>query len=461
MFVAYVIERSENGGASYHAINQEPVINTSSAADTGRHQQRFFRVDSVQLEQPLVYRIRGITPFGELSPPSDTVHIAVAEELQARPSITGAGVVDGKVWVQWVMPPGKARITGFQVERAPAVNKTYLPLNKRLLAPTDTAFTDVTPRPSNYYRIKAFTKDGQSTSSLPYFVQLEDSVPPAPPVGLVGEVDNKGIVKLQWQPNQETDIYAYRVFRANDSTVEFVQVTKEPVKAASFTDTIEIKTLTRQVYYKLQALDGHYNPSAFSPVLTLRRPDVVPPVPPAFTAQRSEVDGIYLQWQTSTSKDVASHELLRSIDTGWQLLLRIPVADTLHAWTDTSATPGRSYRYCVAAIDSSHLRSLSQPLTAARINMGSTASKNALKATIDRDHKSIILRWQLPAGVTQLWLYKATPGQPLRLYKTLEPGDKELEDTGLFINTAYRYKMKVFRGTSGDSFFTETITVNY
>ncbi|KAA2238699.1 hypothetical protein F0L74_21000 [Chitinophaga agrisoli] len=460
LFVGYIIERSENGGATYHAINQEPVINTSSAADTGR-QQRFFRVDTVQLEQPLVYRIRGITSFGELSPPSDTVHITVAEELQARPSITGAGVVDGKVWVQWMMPPGKARITGFQVERAPAVNKPYLPLTKRLPA-GDTAFTDNAPRSSNYYRIKAFTKDGQASFSLPYFVQLEDSLPPAPPAGLVGQVDDKGIVQLQWQPNQETDLYAYRVFRANDSTVEFVQVTKEPIKATRFTDTIEIKTLTREVYYKLVALDGHYNPSAFSPVLTLRRPDVVPPVPPAFTAQRSEVDGIYLQWQRSTSKDVARHELLRSTDTGWQPLLRVPVGDTLHAFTDTSAVPGRSYRYCVAAVDSSQLRSLSQPLTAARINMGSPAVKNALKAVIDREHKSIVLRWQVPADVTQLWLYKAIPGQPFRLYRTLEPGEKELEDTGgLFINTAYRYKMKVFRGTSGDSFFTETITVNY
>jgi len=460
IFTSYVIERSDNAGVNFHSITEDPIINTSSGADTAK-QQRFFRIDSAQADKPLVYRIRGVTPFGELSPPSDTVQVTVVEILEARPSIISAGVLDSKVHIQWAMPPGAARVSGFQVERAAAVNKPYQSISKRLLPATDTAFTDATPRPSNYYRIKALTKDGQVAYSLPYFVQLEDSLPPAPPAGVKGMVNDSGIAHITWQPNTEEDIYAYRVFRANDSTAEFIQVTKAPLLATVFTDTIEIKTLTREVYYKVVALDGHYNPSLFSPTLTLKRPDVVPPVPPSFTDQQADAAGVYLQWQPSSSKDVARHELLRSVDTSWQLLLVVAATDTLHAYTDTSAVPGVAYRYAVAAIDSSRLRASSQPLTASRINMGAPSGRKLLRAAIDRDNKSIVLRWQTTADMAKCWLYKAAAGQPFRLYKTLEAGTKEFVDTELFINTSYQYKMKVFKGTGGDSFFSEAIIVNY
>jgi hypothetical protein len=215
------------------------------------------------------------------------------------------------------------------------------------------------------------------------------------------------------------------------------------------------------VYYKVVALDGHYNPSDFSQLLILKRPDVIPPVPPSFTDQHADAAGIYLQWQPSSSKDVARHELLRSADTSWQVLLTVGATDTLHAYTDTSAVPGISYRYVIAAVDSSRLRGVSQSLTASRINMGTASGKKLLRASIDRENKSIVLSWQPAADITRLWLYKAAPGQPYRLYKTLEAGTKEFVDTALFINTAYQYKMKVFKGTGGDSFFTEAIIVNY
>src|ERR1044072_3794283 len=195
IFTSYVIERSDNAGVNFHSITEDPIINTSSGADTAK-QQRFFRIDSAQADKPLVYRIRGVTPFGELSPPSDTVRVTVVEILEARPSIISAGVLDSKVHIQWAMPPGATRVSGFQVERAAAVNKPYQSISKRLLPATDTAFTDATPRPSNYYRIKALTKDGQVAYSLPYFVQLEDSLPPAPPAGVKKIINNSGIAHI-------------------------------------------------------------------------------------------------------------------------------------------------------------------------------------------------------------------------------------------------------------------------
>ncbi|SEL68289.1 fibronectin type 3 domain-containing protein [Chitinophaga rupis] len=461
VFTAYQVERSDDEGKTFHSLEQEPVVNADNEAKATGAQQRFFRIDTVQeLDHRYVYRIKGISPFGEISPPSDTAQVYVTAMLAARPSITDAVVLNNsQVSLQWYMPPGKARVRAFELERAVAANKPYKKINQKELKPIDSFFVDESPLASNYYRVKVITNDGQVSWSLPRFVQLEDSTPPAAPAGLTGKISDKGVVQLSWPANKERDLYAYRVFRANVPDAEFVQVTKEPLLRNSFTDTITINTLTKYVYYKVVALDGHYNPSEFSLPLQLKRPDIIPPVPPSFTDLQAGENGIFLQWQRSTSEDVVQHELLRSKDTAWQLMHVFASADTTGAYTDTSALPGVTYRYAVAAVDDSHLRSLSKPVSAARISMGQS-NRPALKAAVDREHKRIVLRWQRGGNITKYWLYRAETGKPYRLYSTLAGNENAFTDESLFINTTYRYKLKSF-DKQQNSAMSEEVQVQY
>jgi fibronectin type 3 domain-containing protein len=301
------------------------------------------------------------------------------------------------------------------------------------------------------------TDNGQSAYSFPHFVQLEDSIAPVPPTGLTGKVSDKGVVELTWNKNKEKDIYAYRVFRANVPTAEFVQVTKAPLTAHQFTDTINIKTLTKYIYYNVVALDGHYNPSGFSDTLKLKRPDVIPPVPPVFTNFSITTTGIYLEWQRSTSEDVVKHELLRSRDTIWKVLQSF---DTISHFTDTTALAGVTYYYKVVAEDDSHLKSFSNPVNGARLDLGLQPVKQLLRAAIDREKKLIVLRWPVNTNIEKYWLYRAEPDQPFKLYRTLTGAEINFSDDALIINKIYRYKIKSF-DKKNNSAMSEEVQVKY
>lgn len=458
VFTAYVVERSIDGGRSFNSITAYPIVNTEQPKVKGA--QRFFRVDSIQLkEQAIIYRLRGLTPFGELSPPSDTVQVTLHEKLDARPSIVSAEMINDQVHLKWTMPVGKATVSRFEVERTTAVTKQYTKISKQELKIKDTSFTDIKPLASNYYRIKALTRDGQAVYSFPVFVQSDDSIPPAPPVGLTGKIDDKGRVTINWLPSPEPDVLAYRVFRANDPKDEFIQVTKEPITAATLTDSIMLKTLTKKIYYKVVALDGRYNPSEFSEALELKKPDIVSPVPPVMTGLRSTEDGIWFSWQPSSSDDVVKYEVMRNRDTGFQLLQVIDTVSNIHEYTDTGALPGVVYKYVVVAIDDSQLRAPSQTVTGSRINMGGNG-KVTVKAEIDRDAREIRLSWKKQQA-DKIWIYKAEADKPMVLYKTIPGEESSFKDASLYINTTYRYKLKIISASGDRTGFTEEVIVNY
>lgn len=458
-FTAYIVERSDNNGKTFNRTTDEPIINTDPNVNTPGEQQRYFSMDTVrEVDHLYIYRVKGITPFGEISAPSDTVGVYVTELLTARPSITDAAVLsNGKVHVSWQMSTAAKHIRGFDLERATAINGRYKKMNQQELPAVDTSFVDNSPLPSNYYRIKVMTNNGQSAYSFSRFVQLEDSIAPLPPAGLTGKISDKGIVELTWNKNKEKDIYAYRVFRANVPSAEFVQVTKTPLLQNNFTDTINIKTLTKYIYYNVVALDGHYNPSGFSDTLQLKRPDVIPPVPPVFTDFNSSANGIYLQWQRSTSDDVVKHVLLRSRDTTWKVIQSF---DTISHYTDTSAVAGVTYYYKVLAEDDSQLKAWSNAVSGARLDLGLQPVKQLLRAVVDRENKLIVLRWPVNTSIEKYWLYRAEPGKPFRLYRTLAGSEVNFSDDALIINKTYRYKIRSF-DKKNNSAMSEEVEVKY
>jgi fibronectin type 3 domain-containing protein len=461
LYNAYILERSDDDGKSYHPVTKEPIVN-ADRAENKQPQQRMFYIDTVpQVGQPKVYRVRGVTAFGQIGASSDTIHTVVMEEMNAHPSITGTAILNNGVLIKWMMPPSPVKLKGFDIERSSALNKKYTKINNQLLSAKDSVFMDQQPKRSNYYKVRAYTMDGRSTISYAQFVQLEDSIPPAAPDSLAGLISDSGIVSLKWKANTEDDIYGYRVFRANGPDEEFVQVTREPARKNALTDTITVKTLTKYVYYKIVALDGHYNPSDFSAVLKLKRPDVVPPVPPVFTDAHTDQQGVFLQWQPSTSEDVVVHKVMRAVDTAWQEIAAFKNADSIRQYTDTSGRKGVKYSYVIAAVDDSGLRGLSKVLAAQRLDMGTLDGDKVLKAAIDRDNKHIRLKWMRPEGTTRIWVYRSAEGGPMRLFKTLEGNVQEFIDTDLLVNTVYRYKVKLQRQSDGASLFTEEITVNY
>src|SRR5690606_38657836 len=122
-----------------------------------------------------------------------------------------------------------------------------------------------------------------------------------PPTGLTGKIDTNGIVTLRWAMGREPDLMGYRVFMANAPDHEFTNLSPAPFADTTWTDTITLKTLTKRICYKVVAVDRNFNHSAMSAMLTLTKPDIIPPVAPVFSGY-SVTDGtVMLKFVPSSS----------------------------------------------------------------------------------------------------------------------------------------------------------------
>src|SRR5262249_1749399 len=149
------------------------------------------------------YRIRGITPFGEIGPESERVSGKGFQTLDAKAAIIEAKEDNGKVRIQWKMLGHKNLVVGQYVERASDASDTYQRLNKNPLSAETAEYVDQMPQSSNYYRITTIGENKQTSTSFPVLVQLVDSIPPAQPQGLQAKIDTTGAAKLTWTPNKE------------------------------------------------------------------------------------------------------------------------------------------------------------------------------------------------------------------------------------------------------------------
>src|SRR5690606_33161391 len=86
---------------------------------------------------------------------------------------------------------------------------------------------------------------------------------------------------------------------------------KEHAVANIYTDSVNIKTLTPSVWYKIAAIDNRYNMSEFSDIVEVKIPDVIPPVPPVIKNVTANHKGVAIHFVPSSSADVVRHEIYR------------------------------------------------------------------------------------------------------------------------------------------------------
>lgn len=461
-YIAYQLERSDDGGKTFRTISELPITNTKEGDGPLRNQ--ITKLDSLpDNNNEYAFRIRGFTSFGELGPPSEPVRGKGKDIVTVIPAFERATVTGGRaVELQWNFPPEFAnKIQSFTIERASSSKGPFRKiadgLDKR-----SRVFVDLDPGPSNYYIIKALGESGQEAASFPYLVQLNDKEPPAPPQALAGKVDSLGYVTLQWQANSEPDLHGYQVFRSNFKNKEFIQVTRKPLKQNIFTDTIAVNTLTEDVFYKVVALDNHFNPSDYSAMLALQRPDLIPPVQPVFVSVKAEGEGIRLSWHLSSSQDVVSHGLYRrsARRQEWQLITEFTGQNT---YLDEATEHGETYQYTLIAIDDSGLESApAKPVTMKRLNNEKKPTLQNLQSSVDRTAQTISISWKYtPEGVTRYLVYRAKKGEKIRLYDNLPATSQGFVDRGMAINSEYIYRVKAVFEDGGESPMSRVMEVSF
>jgi fibronectin type 3 domain-containing protein len=329
-YIGYFLERSENDGVTFKRLDKVPIsILQSKVGNDGRAYSA--QRDTIVVGKKVLYRIYGVTSFGETGPPSETLTFTGEANFEFTPTIVRADVIDNtKVKLTWEFPADAPDLKGFEVERSNLVDKNFKPVSPALAAPAPLEFIDQSPSATNYYRVVAISLKGVRNASFPYLVQLADSIPPAPPAGLKASVDSTGMVTLRWTKNTELDLLGYRVFRSSFKNSEFGQVTVSPVRSEGLRDTVNIKTLSSKMYYKITAVDNRFNTSLFSETIELELPDVIPPVPPVLTGVKAKAGGVALTWRNSSSEDVVEHHIYRKhqYSTEWSLLKVITAKDS-------------------------------------------------------------------------------------------------------------------------------------
>jgi uncharacterized protein len=454
-YTAFELQRSADNGKSFTAVNTAPLINTFPDKPL---QDFNFYIDSLPDNHlRYTYRLRGINPFGEKGPFSDTLSLLGKEPLGTMPHITSHETLTEGVRLQWDFDKNsEGLIHGFKVMRSVNSTTGFETVNNDIPA-NIRSYTDKHPLPTAYYTVTAWNDRGGLATSFPVLVQLIDSIPPAPPVGLTGTVDTSGLVNLHWNANTESDIYGYRVYRANSRTEEFSQLTVAPIRDTLFKDKIVLKTLSPHVYYKVLANDKRQNHSAFSAVLEIKRPDVVPPVTPVIRDVYSSSKGVTILWVHSSSPDVAKEHVLRreAGSSKWERYAGITKLDSLY--TDSLSVTGTRYEYALQATDEGGLTSvIDQVVTGVRLE--ARPQKPVLKVEVKKSESMILLHWvAMPKG--KCMIYRSEDNAPLRLHAACPENVSGFSDKKINPGHTYRYALKVV-GEKG-VVVSDVVTVSY
>lgn len=437
----YIVERSEDG-ENFIRLNQKP-LSTLNNSDKQTVSQMFY-MDSVSNNRSYDYRVRGISPFGEIGPPSKIVSGEAKSVLAYVPRITNKDFIDeSRIVLRWdFLEEGNKFITGFELNKSNHVDGPY----KTVIDEIDASLRQIqydSLSPTNYFTITALGKEGSNRTSLPVLVQPVDSIPPTAPIGLQGTIDSTGVVMLQWTRNVEVDLFGYRVFKANNPQEEFTQVTISPHKGIVFYDSVSVQSLNNHIYYRLIAVDQRFNQSEFSETLVLKKPDFIPPNPPIFNAYEIKEGTVHISWINSSSADVLTHELYRkeSSENAWILLATV-TNEANSQFQDYNISEGSKYYYTLIAKDESDLES--EPANPLFVTIPKTSLLPAIEkftGQVNKKEKIIELQWKpyVHEKVAELMIYKSKDDQKTTLFRNLLPDAIRLVDQDVKPNNLYTY----------------------
>lgn len=464
-YTGYIISRSADGGKKFVQMNATPIV-IVDAADGATRSQGGFTDTTVINYKVYVYRVHGITAFGERGATAEVR--AFARDLTPPPApLLKNPRQAGRSTVQlaWDMPSGSPDLAGFIVLRSACADSNYHELMTKPLPKTARQYTDKgADEGEPYYIVASLDTAGNRAASFPVLGALIDTLPPSVPTGLQGTLDTAGIVHLTWNRNRERSILGYRVLRANAADHEFTQLTGQVWPDTTFTDSVAVRTLTRHVYYKIAAVNARYNHSRPTAPLALTRSDVTPPEAPVFYDVQTSDSAVALRWAPSGSADVRSHILSRrSLPEGpWTAVATLQ--NSVTRYLDRAVQQGTMYEYRIEAVDSAGLHSLPGLTVQARpFDSGVRPAPTDLKAAFDEHANAITLTWTY-AGAPQesayVVVFRSRNGSPLLRYRSVDAGQHAFTDGEITGPGDYAYAVKIITTTGAESVLSTTARVH-
>lgn len=411
------IERSIDN-KSFTRLNKKPYIVMSSD-----HNMDIYYRDSVQNYIQYYYRVQAIDPFGD--PTGFSEIVACQGSDKTPPSEMVLNEVhnnENGINLSWKFANGKpdSDLDHFIVMKGNAVDHIVDTI-KILPNSTFTYFYDQKAKiKSTYFEIVAVDTAGNYSSSNPVRYFIPDTEPPAVPKQFTASIDTMGIVRLNWQLDTLDELLGYRVFRKNDLNHEYVSLQQGFLTTTSFTDTLSLQNLTKEIYYAVAAIDLSYNMSTLTQPAKLIKPDKIPPIAPEIIQYNLQSKSATIQWSRSPSDDLAYYQLYRKEESGDMVIIEKNISINQTQYTDTSLINRKKYIYSLKSVDQSGLSSeFSFPLEIiAYVNN----SIKKISLTWLTENKKLGFTWADPNTKPEFYIVFKDTGNGLEQFKSVEPG---------------------------------------
>lgn len=460
-YTAYYIERSADGNR-YRRLNSRPYIQFDNPALELDNPDFTYADSLAENYQPYWYRLVGIDAFGQPSEPSDPIQGMGRDRTPpaAPTNLRTTILADGTVELTWDVEV-TTDLAGFLIGRSAENSLSgFEPLTETPLATSTRRYVDATPRTDapNYYIVAATDTAKNAAVSMAAHVAFIDSIPPSPPTTLAATIDTLGVLTLSWAPSPARDVMGYIVSYANDSTHFFTSAVDRAIPDTVFTDTLSLATLSEEIHYRVRAVDHHHNTSVESAILTVKKPDLIPPVAPQFTDFRVEEKRVTLTWIPSSSKDVAAHETFRREQgkPDWEPVAFLPIDSAAGVFADTLFKPNTRYEYMIQAIDDAGLRSPESAIVRIR-TLANLRAEGPVSFTVQRPEAgSVLIQWALKPATdsdVRVVIYRAVNGGAFETLASFGTDTFVFEDRQISTGSTYEYTCKLHYSDGRSSSF--------
>ncbi len=470
-FSAYVIERSADGGRTYDSLTQNVFVSTSiNYVDSVQQseQEVYFFTDELDTNYvEYTYRITAYDAFADRSRPAFVKGMGRDLTPPKNPQLVSAAYLENekRIRISWRLPEVPEDFADLHIEYTEHTDSTWLRLESQSLDPNDTVYYH-NPLPdeyAHYFRMALRDTANNTAYSFPIFVNIPDTIPPLPPINLAAKIDTTGQVDITWEdelPDKE-GFLGYRVFVSNHPNHEFTQLTVKPVPSNFYIYRIPVKTLTEKIYYKVQAVDKHYNHSEFSEVIEGRKPDVVPPVAPVMNTPRGTESHIALSWRKSPSEDVVKQIVTRTSNEVDNEPVSFELDGSLDTFLDETAVPGAIYSYSIKAVDDYGLSSAaSMPMRGKVVDRKRLEKVSNLQVSFDEEQQELTLTWEsnVTGDNAHFSIYRNIGSEKVKRYTTVE-GVSTTFTEKIRKGGTYFYAIKVWDDENRKSLLSEWVSI--
>jgi hypothetical protein len=434
-------------------LNTQPIVLTEvtdSAGNVGYAKPMF--AENLRLKEGEVYyyQLSGAGFFEQETALSEPVKVEFKDVTPPpAPQNLEAKADSMKVNLRWENVPVED-LKELRIYRSVKSDGPYDVISNGVLPISSNAMRDSVRVPGPYYYFVASVDHaGNEGHSNLMFVEAQDVMPPAKPLGLVLKSDT-GKIALTWRKGNEPDLAGYYIYRTVDGHTKknYVLLNAEPLNADRFEQKLP-KNVKNTFFYFIVAVDTSYNRSIASDFVSGKMPDILAPEKPFIKDISYDAGNVVVEWLRNVDPDLAGYHLYRS-DTAMKFS-RVNVnmlGRETFRYTDRSTEPNTDYYYYLVASDSTGNTSIPSKQVYARRVVEDIVpeGKITLKIKSNKKKKKSALSWEhkeISAAVSGYVVFRGENESDLKPITGLIQ-TKNYTDVTTENNPAYYYQVRAY-----------------